>query len=67
MKAPRGFEWHIWGWPIAIGIASLAGLLCALVGDGAWDVASWLMLGGLALVCAGYGLGVFKRRPLARR
>jgi hypothetical protein len=36
--------WDIFRWPIAIGLASAAGLLAALVGDGAWDVLSWLLL-----------------------
>ncbi|WP_341675614.1 hypothetical protein [Niveibacterium sp. SC-1] len=67
MKPARRFEWHVWGWPIVAGFASLAGLLCALVGDGAWDIASWLLLGGLTIVSAGFGLGFFARRVQHRR
>ncbi len=42
--------------PIAIALASTAGLLAALVGDGWWDVASWCALGAVVLLCAWYGL-----------
>ena len=41
----------IWRWPIALGVLSLIGLLSALFGDGAWDLASWLILGLLVLIC----------------
>ena len=36
---------QIWGMPIVIGILSAIGLLSALLGDGIWDVLSWLALG----------------------
>ncbi|HEX6000389.1 MAG TPA: hypothetical protein VFZ16_13515 [Hyphomicrobiaceae bacterium] len=42
-KGPRG-----WGgssaWPLLLGVLSGCGLVLALVGDGAWDTASWLLL-----------------------
>lgn len=36
--------WQIWGWPIFFAITSTIGLISALVGDGWWNVLSWLML-----------------------
>jgi uncharacterized membrane protein YjjP (DUF1212 family) len=38
--------WRIFRWPLTVGIASVAGLVSALVGDGWYDVVSWLLLGG---------------------
>jgi hypothetical protein len=46
------FNTRLWGMPLLIAILSLGGLLSALVGDGIWDVLSWVMLAlppGLAL------------------
>lgn len=40
----------LWGIPIVLGIACAVGLLTALVGDGVWDVLSWLLLGSLLAV-----------------
>jgi hypothetical protein len=31
--------------PLAIGLVSVTGLFSALLGDGAWDVLSWIGLG----------------------
>jgi hypothetical protein len=36
---------RIFAVPLALGIASAIGLVAALVGDKAWDVAGWLGLG----------------------
>lgn len=36
---------RLWLWPVVIGLASLVGLLSALVGDGVWDALSWVTLG----------------------
>lgn len=36
--------------PGLLGLASLIGLLSALVGDGVFDAVSWLALGGLLAV-----------------
>lgn len=48
----RQTKWRIFRWPLCIGIASLVGLLSALVGDGLYDALSWLLLGGLlVLIC----------------
>lgn len=35
---------QVFGWPLLIGLASLAGLLAALVGDGLWDLLGCLVL-----------------------
>ncbi|WP_142687986.1 hypothetical protein [Chitinophaga polysaccharea] len=34
----------LWGKPLLIALLSLAGLIAALVGDGAWDAFSWVAL-----------------------
>ena len=36
--------WQVFRWPTVIGVASLAGLLSALIGEGLWDGVSWLLL-----------------------
>lgn len=41
--------WQVFRAPLAFGLMCLTGLLAALLGDGAWDGASWLLLGA---VCA---------------
>jgi hypothetical protein len=38
--------------PGLLGVASLVGLVSALVGDGMFDAVSWLTLGGLVAVIA---------------
>jgi hypothetical protein len=45
--------------PLAIALLSAAGLVSALVGDGIWDVLSWLTLAAPVLVILWYWL----RRP----
>lgn len=45
-NAPRNRRW--WPLPAALGTVSLAGLLSALLADGAGDVMSWIALGGVA-------------------
>lgn len=50
-KKPVGRgAWRIFRWPLAIGLASVVGLIAALVGDGAYDLLSWLTLGGVVVV-----------------
>jgi hypothetical protein len=49
---------RIFLWPAVIGLASLIGLLSALIGDGTWDGLSWAMLTlpvgiSLAATCSG--------------
>jgi hypothetical protein len=51
---------RVFGWPAAIGVASLAGLLSALIGDGAWDGLSWTLLAlpaGISLLALFRGNG----------
>jgi len=51
-KSKRLNAWRIFRWPLAIGVASIVGLVAALVGDGPLDVLSWLLLGGAVVVMA---------------
>lgn len=37
--------WMIFRWPVVLAVASLFGLLSALIGVGVFDVLSWLGLG----------------------
>jgi hypothetical protein len=41
----RGPRFPVFGQPILWAVASIIGLLAALLGDGAWDALSWVMLG----------------------
>lgn len=36
---------RVFGMPLLLAVASLVGLIAALVGDGVWDAVSWLTLG----------------------
>ncbi len=36
--------------PLIVGVLSLTGLIVALLGDGAWDVAGWVFIGGSIVV-----------------
>jgi uncharacterized membrane protein YjjP (DUF1212 family) len=52
-KRPRSNgAWRIFRWPLLIAVITVAGLISALVGDGIYDAASWLMLGGVILLIA---------------
>lgn len=55
--------WMIFRWPLLIGVASIVGLVSALVGDGAWDVLSWATLGIPAL---GFSLWCLRPSIVAR-
>ena len=55
MKA-RSPMWAVWGWPIVFALLSATGLLCGLLGDGAWDWAAWLGLGLPTLAVLWFGL-----------
>lgn len=56
-----------WGWPLAIGLATLVGLLAALVADGFWD---WLSSAALSIpvaVSAWRGIEWGRGRVVSRR
>jgi len=44
----------LWGIPILLALATLVGLLSALIGDGWWDVLSWALLASLVFVVVYY-------------
>ena len=52
----RRFDWHVWLWPIVLGLVSAIGLVTALLGDGVWDTASWIGLGLPVAVCGWFAL-----------
>lgn len=45
---------QIWAMPILLGVSSAIGLSAALLGDGIWDVLSWISLGVPVLLCLRY-------------
>ena len=47
---------RVLGVPLILAVASLVGLISALVGDGLWDVLSWLTLGAVVAVIGRYWL-----------
>ncbi len=53
--------WHIWKFPVLLGILSLGGLISALVGDFLWDGLSWIAL-SIPLVVIGKYIS-----PIARK
>lgn len=42
--------WRIFRWPLVIFLVSLLGLISALVGDGGYDILSWIALGLVAML-----------------
>lgn len=54
----NGPFWRLWGWPLALGVATAVGLMAALIGDGVLDTLSWACLGGVLAV----GLRALLRR-----
>ena len=46
---------RIFAAPIVLGIVSAIGLASALIGDGPWDMLSWITLGAPLAVIAIYG------------
>ena len=47
--------------PLVLGVLSVIGLTTALVGDGIWDIVSWLFLGIPTVLCLWYS-GWFRNR-----
>lgn len=45
MKPRQSSFWKVFCVPLAIALVTGAGLFAALLGDGAWDVLSWIGLG----------------------
>jgi hypothetical protein len=45
MKPRQSNFWKVFGTPIVIALFTAAGLFAALLGDGTWDVLSWVGLG----------------------
>ena len=50
--AKTSMFWHLWRWPIVLGVLSTSGLLTALVSDGWGDWWCWLGLGAPVAVMA---------------
>ena len=46
---------RVFGVPAALAVASGAGLISALLGDGIWDMLSWFALGAPLAVIAWFG------------
>ena len=62
MKARHPF-WHLWAWPVALGVLTACGLVSALFSDGgAGDVLAWITLGVPVLVGAWCGWMRRRRR-----
>ena len=38
---------RLWGWPSLLAVLTIVGLCAALLGDGIWDVVSWVALAAL--------------------
>jgi len=51
MKVDERGLWMIFRWPVALGVTTAAGLLGALIGDGAWDWVSCLLLVAPVVLC----------------
>jgi len=45
MKPRQSNFWKVFSTPLVIALLSAAGLFAALLGDGAWDVLSWIGMG----------------------
>lgn len=43
---------QVFAWPAAIGLAAIAGLVLGLTGDGARDLAAWILVGIAPLTLA---------------
>ena len=50
MSKTRPGLWRAYRMPLLLGLASLLGLISALLGDGPFDALSWIALGGLVAV-----------------
>ena len=58
MKQRHHPFWHLWGWPLAMGVLSAVGLVSALFSDGGLgDAVAWVALGIPTAACFWYGWG----------
>ena len=55
---------HVFGKPVLLALISMAGLVAALVGDGIWDLVSWITLGFIVAVTVWY---VWFAKPASRK
>lgn len=53
---------QIWAAPIVLSIVSAIGLVSALLGDGVWDLLSWILLAAPVLV-----IGWYLAQPASRK
>ena len=62
-NTPPDFR-RVWLWPLVIGLTSTIGLISALLGDGPWDMLSWVMLGVPVAIVVGavHGVRTARRR-----
>ncbi|HKG08664.1 MAG TPA: hypothetical protein VKB19_19500 [Pedobacter sp.] len=60
MKENKNLFFKVWGMPVLLSIITIAGLLSAIVGVGAWHVFSWVALGIPVCVMLKYGVKYFK-------
>ncbi len=44
-KVPAQSGWRVFRWPLGCALVTAIGLAAALVGDGIYDLVSWLALG----------------------
>ena len=58
MKPRQSSFWKVFSVPLAIALATGAGLFGALLGDGAWDALSWI---GLSIPACISVRGLLKR------
>lgn len=56
----RSTFFHIWKFPILLGVLTMFGLLAALTGTGIWHVLSWVALIVPIVVCIRFG--VFQKK-----
>lgn len=52
MSRARASLWRAYREPLLLALVSVGGLLSALIGDGPFDLFSWLTLGALIVIIA---------------
>ncbi|MFK0088634.1 hypothetical protein ACIQUS_15220 [Pseudomonas sp. NPDC090755] len=57
--------WMVFRWPLLIGLLVALGLLSALLGDGLYDIVSWLALGGPLMIVG--GVWVWRQKRLGQQ